>query len=275
MAAKTFAAVPEAHAAATVPRAVASGSAGASPCSTSDRPFCTKVRTKRAVARAKSEDGRGKSAVCRTFTPAVLAFYFIVLTFSAAVLAKSENDEVKSENDAGQSADVLTFTPNFPAFSENGRTSSENIAAASPALPTISDVYASRGFSYSEAEAATAQGWRQLRLKQIEPTASLSPTDLIAYVSGFGKLIIRSTPNGANVELDGQPLTVKTEAVTWPSAGTYRVKLSLDGYQSVEDTCVIEEGRPALFERKMTPIKKAQAVARPHGGRKKGPHKKN
>lgn len=121
---------------------------------------------------------------------------------------------------------------------------------------TIRHIYSQRGFSYSDADSALLQGWKQLRVKVLEPNAALSKEALVNHVSGYGKLIIKSTPAGADVELDGTRLPDKTEAIAWPSAGTYRIKLSLDGYEPVEDKCAVEEGKPALFERTLRPVKR-------------------
>ena len=123
-------------------------------------------------------------------------------------------------------------------------------------LPTIQSIYSRRGFSNADANSAALYGWRQLRTTQLEPTAALSSEVLINHVSGFGKLIIRSKPIGAIVVLDGHKLPEKTEAVAWPSAGTSRIKLTMNGYQPVEETCAIEEGKPTLFQRNLKPLKR-------------------
>ena len=48
-----------------------------------------------------------------------------------------------------------------------------------------------RGFSSREAEQATICGWKQLRISRLDPTAALSSKELIGYVSGFSKLVIK------------------------------------------------------------------------------------
>jgi hypothetical protein len=121
---------------------------------------------------------------------------------------------------------------------------------------SVRRIYSQRGFSSSDADSALLYGWTQLRGKLLEPTAALSTESLISYVSGFGKLIIKSTPPGALVELDGSALSDKTAAVAWPSAGTYRIKISMDNHETIEDTCTVEEGKPTIFERTLKPLKK-------------------
>jgi hypothetical protein len=121
---------------------------------------------------------------------------------------------------------------------------------------SVRRIYSQRGFSSSDADSALLYGWTQLRGKLLEPTAPLSTESLVNYVSGFGKLIIKSTPVGARVELDGGALSDTTAAVAWPSAGTYRIKLSMDDYETIEDTCTVEEGKPTVFERTLKPLKR-------------------
>lgn len=128
--------------------------------------------------------------------------------------------------------------------------------AVQASLPAIRYVFLKRGFNSSEAEQATVYGWKQLRVKQLEPTAELSPTELINYVSGFGKLVIESSPTGASIEIDGNPLPDTTYLVKWPTPGTYRLKLSLEGYESVEDNCTVVEGKLMHFQKTLKPLKK-------------------
>jgi hypothetical protein len=133
---------------------------------------------------------------------------------------------------------------------------SQDIAAVQSSRLSIRRIYLEKGFNASEADSALLYGWKQLRLKVLTPTTALSSESLVNYVSGFGKLIIKTTPVGAAVQLDYDNLSQLTNAVAWPSAGTYRIKLSLDGYKPIEDTCEVQEGKPTLFERTLKPVKK-------------------
>lgn len=123
-------------------------------------------------------------------------------------------------------------------------------------LPAIQYVFSKRGFNTLEAVKATIYGWEQLRIKQLKATAELSPKELINYVTGFGQLIITTSPSGASIQIDGSVRTNKTEDVEWATPGTYRLRLSLDGYESIESECAVEEGKPTHFERTLKPIKK-------------------
>ena len=89
---------------------------------TRGRPFCAKVRTKRAVSHAKSENDEVKSAAGRTFTPIVLTFYLIVRTLNLIVLAFTENVLAQSETSRAFYLIVRTLTLNFLTFYLNGRT---------------------------------------------------------------------------------------------------------------------------------------------------------
>ncbi|HVQ37260.1 MAG TPA: PEGA domain-containing protein [Pyrinomonadaceae bacterium] len=123
----------------------------------------------------------------------------------------------------------------------------------------LRDVFFDRGFGNSEAYEATMYGWKQLRITQLKPSAALTPKQLISLVSGFGKLVIKSSPYGALIVIDGKILPDKTEHVRWETPGTYRLKLTLDGYESHEDQCVVEEGKATYFVKSLNPIKPPKA----------------
>lgn len=122
-------------------------------------------------------------------------------------------------------------------------------------LPAVRDIFIKRGFLQREADDALTYGWEELRIRQLKPTETLSPEVLIRYVSGYGKVIIKTKPAGAAVVIGDQTLPDKTEAVAWSSAGTHPIKLSIDGYEPIEDTCAVEEGKTTVFERTLKPLK--------------------
>ena len=90
-------------------------------------------------------------------------------------------------------------------------------------LPAIRYLFNQRGFSYDDAEQATLAGWRQLRDKQIEPTASLSPKGLTLYVSEKTRQNCKSSlvPDAADVELNDKKLSEPTTARAWTKPGVY------------------------------------------------------
>ena len=82
------------------------------------------------------------------------------------------------------------------------------------------------------------------------------------YVSGLGKLIITSAPSGAQIEIDGQRLRdnrgrpVTTDALRWPPAGRHHIKLILDGYETVDEDCEVEDENQSHFHKVLKPVKK-------------------
>jgi hypothetical protein len=123
------------------------------------------------------------------------------------------------------------------------------------ALPAVRNIFSKRGFLQSEADDALIYGWEELRIRHLKPTEMLSPEVLIRYVSGYGKVIIKTKPAGAVVVIGGKRLPDKTEAVAWSSAGTHPIKLSIDGYEPIEGTCAVEEGKTTVFARTFKPLK--------------------
>lgn len=135
------------------------------------------------------------------------------------------------------------------------RTLYYDMSAVMDARPVVRDVFRKRGFLWREADDALMYGWEQLRITRLKPTETLSPEVLVRYVSGYGKVIIRTKPAGATVIIDGKTLPDKTEAVSWSSDGRHPIKLRMEGYESVEDTCAAEEGKTTFFERTLKPVK--------------------
>lgn len=129
-------------------------------------------------------------------------------------------------------------------------------------LPAIQVAVSKKGFTQSDARDATLYAWQELRIKKLETTAVLSAAELMRFVNGLGKLTIRTTPKGASIKIDGVPAKdaygreVKTQSCRWPSAGHHRITLILDGYETVDEDCVIDEDGEVVFERTLKPIAK-------------------
>lgn len=132
----------------------------------------------------------------------------------------------------------------------------EDANAVYASLPAIKYTYAKMELDAKVAEKAALFGWKQLRLGPLEPNAALSPSYLINFVIGRGVLVIKSTPTGATVELDGTPLPETTEAVQFPSPGTYRIRLSLPGFEAVEENCNVSADKKTEFIKTLNPIPK-------------------
>jgi hypothetical protein len=132
----------------------------------------------------------------------------------------------------------------------------QDMKAVQASMPAIEYIFAERGQSDGEAERATLFGWKQLRGEKLALTARLSPEELINYVIALGTLVIRSTPAGAVVELNGKAQAGRTAMVTYAAPGTYRVRLSLRGYEPVEDVCSVTEWKMTEFNKKLKPLSK-------------------
>jgi len=141
-------------------------------------------------------------------------------------------------------------------------TLSDDAEVVQSSLSEIRYVFIQRGFSNRDAQQATLQGWRDLRTKKLDPDVALSPNDLFKCVTGFGKLFIASLPGGALIEIDGSPARdannnqETTECVRWTPSGEHRVRLTLVGYEPLEDTCTVVEGKPNKFEKTLRPLEK-------------------
>ena len=124
-------------------------------------------------------------------------------------------------------------------------------------LPDIEKAFSRRGLTEDDAKRASNYGWWELRAFKLSPDELLTPTVFVQYVTGLGMLVIRSNPAGARIEIDGTAQPRRTEYIAWPSTGEHRVKLVLDGYVTIDETCTITEEEATSFERVLTPIKKS------------------
>ncbi|HWS85426.1 MAG TPA: PEGA domain-containing protein [Pyrinomonadaceae bacterium] len=120
------------------------------------------------------------------------------------------------------------------------------------ALPGIKHVFGRRGQGGITAQAYTLAGWKQLRVGRLRPDERLTIELLTSYVTRLGTLVIRSTPAGAKIELDGTPSGI-TENILYPSPGNYRVRLSLEGFEPVEEVCSVAEGQMTEVNKKLKP----------------------
>jgi len=135
----------------------------------------------------------------------------------------------------------------------------EDAGAVQASLPAINYTYAKMKLDSQVAEKAALFAWKHLRLGPLAPTAALTPSNLIDFVIGRGVLVIKSIPTGAMVELDGAVLEEPTEAVQFPSPGTYRIRLTLAGYEPVEENCQVSKDKKTEFIKTLNPIPKKKA----------------
>lgn len=64
---------------------------------------------------------------------------------------------------------------------------------------------------------------------------------LTNYVSHIGKLVIKSAPSDADVQLNGEELNKKTDTAAWLAPGTYLIRVSKPGYVAQVKSCSIKE----------------------------------
>jgi hypothetical protein len=119
-----------------------------------------------------------------------------------------------------------------------------------------------RNFTPDDTQAAIISGWILLRTKVLDFVQPLTPQLVVKTVTGLGRLVIKTTPTGARIWIDGQPLKdrydrdILTEACRWPSSGVHRIKLVLDDQHTViDEELKIEEGQGLTFERILGPKK--------------------
>jgi hypothetical protein len=124
--------------------------------------------------------------------------------------------------------------------------------------PSVRRIFSKRGYSEAQTNEAILYGWKELRVNQMSPEVELSSKQLVDFVSGLGMLTIKSDPPGATIEIDGKRHPHKTGCNAWPSAGIHRIRLSLPGYETVEDTFTVEEETPATFEKTLKAVGKKQ-----------------
>lgn len=132
----------------------------------------------------------------------------------------------------------------------------EDETAVRASFSAIWYTYSKMELDSDVAAKAVMFGWKQLRLGPLEPTTALTPRDLINFLSELGVLVIKSTPPGAKIEVDGKMLADPTEAVHFSSPGEYRIRLSLAGYEPIEETCQVTKEKKTEFSKVLTPLKK-------------------
>jgi hypothetical protein len=77
------------------------------------------------------------------------------------------------------------------------------------------------------------------------PPARLKTETTVETTTHPGHLLVRSTPAGARVTVDGKDAGVTPSVVRELAAGAHRVRVARDGYTAVERRIVITSARPA------------------------------
>ena len=110
-----------------------------------------------------------------------------------------------------------------------------------------------RGFTDTDVDRALT--WTTMDFRcgvRAIPVARDIPKDaFIASVRSRGRLIVDSTPFGAVVEIDGHEWVEPTNTRGFPEAGVHRIRLTLDGMQSVERQCEVFKDSVSHFTAKL------------------------
>jgi len=77
------------------------------------------------------------------------------------------------------------------------------------------------------------------------PTPARPPAPAVDDSAAVGRLLVRSTPAGAHVFVDGRDSGPTPVAVRDLAYGPHRVRIVLDGYDAVERSVVFAAARPA------------------------------
>lgn len=115
------------------------------------------------------------------------------------------------------------------------------------AYPSLRSSLTARGFREADAARVTALSWTQFRSKN--PNAHMDTTAFLAVSMSFGKLTVKSSPEGASIEVDAQSWENKTNTADWTAAGKRRVRLTRNRCAGAEGTVDVPAGGEAEFER--------------------------
>lgn len=130
------------------------------------------------------------------------------------------------------------------------------------AFPQIAGVFRSRDMQKEEAVEASMSSWELLRVgeRAIPPSQQFNVATFTALANDLGKLIVKSKPDQAKVEIDGSPQEDLTEWRKWMTPSTYRVRVSKDpDHEPVEEDCKVVKGKKTVFDRELPPKAKPPA----------------
>ena len=98
-----------------------------------------------------------------------------------------------------------------------------------------------RGFSSEEIDAAAEWAATDLRCgpERVPESRQLSRTALLARLRSVGRIIIESTPSGAQVEVDRQLWRDTTNTKIFATAGKRKIRVTLVGFSPVEKECEV------------------------------------
>jgi hypothetical protein len=85
--------------------------------------------------------------------------------------------------------------------------------------------------------------------KDLTPSGTLT---IVSIPSGTGSLVIRSTPEGANVYFNGERLGVTPLTLSNVTPGVHRILLTYSGYFDYQETVQVSAGDQATVAAQMT-----------------------
>lgn len=108
------------------------------------------------------------------------------------------------------------------------------------ALPEIQQVYVSSGLTEEVAKEAALVAWKEVRLSSpLQTDKCMASSSFIAFTLTYGRMIFRSNPSDANLIVNDNALPEKTTHSRLYPSGTYRVRFSKTGYETVEKVCAV------------------------------------
>ena len=112
-------------------------------------------------------------------------------------------------------------------------------------LPDVTTRFVKNGFTEKDSTEAASDGWKIVRLTSpLQPDRCMHKDSFEKLMFNLGKLIFSTTPNEAAIELDGKDLKKWTTHTKWLPPKTYQVKYSKEGYDEIEMSCGVLEGKP-------------------------------
>jgi len=177
---------------------------------------------------------------------AVLAIFIMAIAFFVGFGWMSGGDSV---------ADAA------PPFASAGALSEVPLDEPVAAVPDALSLSEGDGQTFSEAAVETPSA-PAVPSPELEPVAPSSPVPALRAARAApepavveGRLLVRSAPPGVNVVVDGEPRGQTPFALAGLAAGSYQLRLSMDGYELDERQVVISADDPiASLDATLTPL---------------------
>lgn len=149
---------------------------------------------------------------------------------------------------------------------------SNDIEVINASINTIESKFYQRDKNYFnsiDVREAMLSGWQQLRSGRLKPQEPLTTELYTKYVTSLGKLIVKSDPDGATVEVNNEKLKDPTNnSIAWLSPGSHTIKICKPEYNCEIETGKIEEGEVTVVEKNLSPIKRNNMVKPPKAPKK-------